>query len=281
VDPDTLFDIQVKRIHEYKRQHLNALHIVSLYQRLKQNSLPDIAPRTFIFGGKEAPNYQMAKLIIKLINSVADVVNRDPQVNKILKVVFVPNFSVKNGQLIYPAADIAEQISTAGKEASGTGNMKFTMNGALTIGTLDGANAEIRAAVGEENFFLFGKSVQEVGETWASGYRPREIYYSNENLRGAIDLINSGHFSHGDGGLFRPLTDGLLNSDPFLVCADFQDYLDCQARVSQAYRDQEQWARMSILNVARCGQFSSDRAIHEYNEEIWRVPPLPVKISKI
>ncbi|TXT25451.1 MAG: Glycogen phosphorylase [Gallionellaceae bacterium] len=281
VDPDTLFDIQVKRIHEYKRQHLNALHIVSLYQRLKQNPSLDITLRTFIFGGKAAPGYQMAKLIIKLINAVADVVNRDPQVNKLLRVVFVPNFSVKNGQHIYPAADIAEQISTAGKEASGTGNMKFTMNGALTIGTLDGANAEIRAAVGEENFFLFGKSVQEVGETWASGYRPREIYYSNENLRGAIDLINSGHFSHGDGGLFRPLTDGLLNSDPFLVCADFQDYLDCQARVSQAYRDQEQWARMSILNVARCGQFSSDRAIHEYNEEIWRVPPLSVKISKI
>jgi len=194
-------------------------------------------------------------------------------------VVFVPDFSVKIGQRIYPAADISEQISTAGKEASGTGNMKFTMNGALTIGTMDGANVEIRAAVGEENFFLFGRTVQQVDEIWAAGYRPRDIYHHNENLRDVIDLINSGHFSHGDGGLFRPLTDNLLNSDPFLVCADFQDYIDCQAQVSQAYQDQEQWSRMSLLNVARCGRFSSDRAIREYNAEIWRVTPLSVKIS--
>jgi len=280
LDTDTLFDIQVKRIHEYKRQHLNVLHIVSLYHSLKQNPSLEITPRTFIFGGKAAPGYQMAKLIIKLINSVADVINRDPQVNKILKVVFVPNFSVKIGQLIYPAADLSEQISTAGKEASGTGNMKFTMNGALTIGTLDGANLEIRAAVGEDNFFLFGKTMQQVNETWAAGYQPRDIYQQNENLRDVIDLINSGHFSHGDGGLFRPLTDNLLNSDPYLVCADFQDYTECQARVSQAYQNHEQWARMSLLNVARCGYFSSDRAIREYNEEIWHVSPLSVEISK-
>ena len=280
LNPDTLFDIQVKRIHEYKRQHLNVLHIVSLYHRLKQNPSLDITPRTFIFGGKAAPGYYMAKLIIKLINSVANVINRDPQVNKVLKVVFVPNFSVKTGQRIYPAADISEQISTAGKEASGTGNMKFTMNGALTIGTLDGANLEIREAVGEDNFFLFGKTVQQVGDIWASGYQPRDIYHHNENLRDVIDLINSGHFSHGDGSLFRPLTDNLLNNDPFLVCADFQDYIDCQARVGQAYQNQELWSRMSLLNVARCGQFSSDRAIREYNAEIWRVPPLSVKISK-
>lgn len=280
LDPDSLFDIQVKRIHEYKRQHLNVLHIVSLYHRLKQNPSPDITPRTFIFGGKAAPGYHMAKLIIKLINSVADVINRDPQVNKVLKVVFVPDFSVKTGQRIYPAADLSEQISTAGKEASGTGNMKFTMNGALTIGSLDGANVEIRDAVGEENFFLFGKTVQQVNEVRAAGYRPLDIYHQNEELREVIDLINSGHFSHGDGGLFRPLTDNLLNSDPFLVCADFQSYIDCQAQVSQAYQDQEQWSRMSLLNVARCGRFSSDRAIREYNEEIWRVPPLPVEISK-
>ena len=280
LNPDTLFDIQVKRIHEYKRQHLNVLHIVSLYHRLKQNPSADITPRTFIFGGKAAPGYHMAKLIIKLINSVSDVINRDPQVNKVLKVVFVPNFSVKTGQRIYPAADLSEQISTAGKEASGTGNMKFTMNGALTIGTLDGANLEIREAVGEENFFLFGNTVQQVGEIQAAGYRPWEIYQQNETLRGVIDLINSGHFSHGDSGLFRPLTDNLLNSDPFLVCADFQGYIDCQARVGQAYQNQEQWSRMSILNVARSGLFSSDRAIREYNSDIWRVPPLSVEISK-
>ena len=280
LDPDSLFDIQVKRIHEYKRQHLNVLHIISLYLRLKQNASVNIAPRTFIFGGKAAPGYHMAKLIIKLINSVADVINRDPQVNKLLKVVFVPNFSVKNGQRIYPAADLSEQISTAGKEASGTGNMKFTMNGALTIGTLDGANVEIREAVGDENFFLFGKTVQQVGEIWGAGYHPHDFYENNENLRNVIDLINSGHFSHGDNNLFRPLTDNLLYSDPFLVCADFQDYLDSQERVSLAYQDQKKWSRMSLLNVARCGQFSSDRAIREYNEDIWHVQPLSVKISK-
>jgi starch phosphorylase len=280
LDPDSLFDIQVKRIHEYKRQHLNVLHIISLYHRLKQSPQLAITPRTFIFGGKAAPGYYMAKLIIKLINSVADVINRDQQVNRVLKVVFVPNFSVKSGQRIYPAADLSEQISTAGKEASGTGNMKFTMNGALTIGTLDGANVEIREAVGEENFFLFGKTVQQVDEIWAAGYRPADIYRDNENLRDVIDLINSGHFSHGDRALFRPLTDNLLYSDPFLVCADFQDYLDCQACVGEAYRDSEQWSRMSLLNVARSGRFSSDRAIREYNRDIWRVTPLSVEISK-
>ncbi|HYP67714.1 MAG TPA: glycogen/starch/alpha-glucan phosphorylase [Thiobacillaceae bacterium] len=278
-DPDSLFDVQVKRIHEYKRQHLNVLHIVSLYQRLKESPSLDITPRTFIFGGKAAPAYYMAKLIIKLINSVAEVVNRDPQVNKLLTVVFVPNFSVKAGQRVYPAADLSEQISTAGKEASGTGNMKFAMNGALTIGTLDGANIQIRAAVGEENFFRFGKTMQQVEETQAGGYRPRDIYEQNANLRGVIDLINSGLFSDGDRNLFRPLTDNLLNSDPYLVCADFQDYIDCQAQVGQAYRDPERWSRMSILNVARCGQFSSDRAIREYNADIWRATPLPVDVS--
>ena len=279
VDPDVLFDIQVKRIHEYKRQHLNVLHIVSLYLRLKQNPSLDITPRAFVFGGKAAPGYRMAKLIIKLINSVADVIKRDACVHEILKVVFVPDFSVKVGQWIYPAADLSEQISTAGKEASGTGNMKFTMNGALTIGTLDGANVEIREAVGDDNFFLFGQTVEQVAETWASGYSPRHFYERDEDLRNAIDLINSGHFSHGDAGLFRPLTDNLLSADPFLVCADFRDYVDCQERVGLAYRDPKRWSRMSILNVARCGRFSSDRAIREYSEDIWHVSHLPVEGS--
>jgi starch phosphorylase len=275
LDPDALFDVQVKRIHEYKRQHLNILHIITLYHRLKQNPSLDTTPRAFVFGGKAAPGYRMAKLIIKLINSVADVINRDTQVNKVLRVVFVPDFNVKVGQRIYPAADLSEQISTAGKEASGTGNMKFTMNGALTIGTLDGANVEIREAVGEEHFFLFGKTVQQVEEARATGYCPRDVYERDQDLRDAIDLINSGLFSRGDGSLFRPLTDSLLDSDPFLVCADFRDYLDCQARVGLAYRDREQWTRTSILNVARCGRFSSDRAIREYSEDIWNVTQLP------
>jgi len=277
IDPDTLFDVHVKRIHEYKRQHLNVLHIVSLYHRLRQDPALDIARRTFVFGGKAAPGYLMAKLIIKLIHSVADVVNRDAQIRNKLNVVFVPDFNVKTSQRIYPAADLSEQISTAGKEASGTGNMKFTMNGALTIGTLDGANVEIREAVGEENFFLFGKTVHEVEEIRAAGYRPRDFYETDEDLRGTIDLINSGFFSHGDRDLFRPLTDSLLNSDPFMVCADFRDYSACQTRVSQVWCNPEQWVRMSILNVARCGYFSSDRAIREYSEDIWNVAPLELE----
>jgi len=274
LDPDSIFDIQVKRIHEYKRQHLNVLHMVSLYHRLKQNPSMDVTPRTFLFGGKAAPGYRMAKIIIKLINSVADVINRDAEVNKVLRAVFVPDFNVKNGQYIYPAADLSEQISTAGMEASGTGNMKFTMNGALTIGTLDGANVEIREAVGEENFFLFGRTAEQVEQTCAAGYHARGFYEQDEDLRNAIDLINSGLFSHGDVTMFRPLTDKLLNSDPFLVCGDFRDYVDCQVRAGLAYRDAEHWSRMSILNVARCGYFSSDRAIREYSAEIWHAPPL-------
>jgi starch phosphorylase len=279
VDPDTLFDIQVKRIHEYKRQHLNVLHIVSLYHRLRENSTLEVTPRTFVFGGKAAPGYSMAKLIVKLINSVADVINRDTRVRNMMRVVFIPDFNAKNGQRIYPAADLSEQISMAGKEASGTGNMKFMMNGALTIGTLDGANVEICDAVGAENFFVFGKTVQEVEETLATGYRPREIYDGDEDLRVAIDLISSGLFSHGDAGTFRPLIENLLGSDPFLVCADFRSYLECQDRVSVAYRDPEQWSRMSILNSARSAYFSSDRAIREYSDDIWNTAPLPVEFE--
>jgi starch phosphorylase len=234
----------------------------------------EIVPRVFIFGGKAAPGYFMAKIIIKLINSVADVVNNDPDLGGRLKVVFFPDFNVKNAQYIYPAANLSEQISTAGKEASGTGNMKFSMNGALTIGTLDGANVEIREAVGPENFFLFGLTAAEVEGLKSKGYFPRGYYESNPYLKEAIDQIGSGHFSRGDGGLFRPLVDNLLEHDPFLLLADYQSYIDCQDRVSSAYRDHGNWVRMSILNVARMGTFSSDRSIREYCDNVWHITPL-------
>jgi starch phosphorylase len=274
VDPQSLFDIQVKRLHEYKRQHLNVLYAITLYNQLKRASGAAVTPRTVIFGGKAAPGYRMAKLIIKLINSVASVINQDSKVSEVLKVVFVPDFNVKNGQRVYPAADLSEQISTAGKEASGTGNMKFAMNGALTIGTLDGANIEIRDAVGHENFFLFGLTAEEVGKLKASGYNPRSIYDSNPALRETIDLIDSGFFSNGDRELFRPLVESLLNRDDYMLLADYQAYVDCQQRVSDAYRDQKNWTRMSILNSARVGRFSSDRSIREYCRDIWNVSPI-------
>jgi starch phosphorylase len=260
-------------LHEYKRQHLNVLHIITLYNRIKKNPEKEIAPRTFVFGGKAAPGYLMAKLIIKLINSVAEVVNNDPDVAGRLKVAFLPDFNVKNAHYIYPAADLSEQISTAGKEASGTGNMKFSMNGALTIGTLDGANVEIREEVGPENFFLFGLTVGEVQDMIMRGYDPRSFYEANPHLREAIDQIRSGHFSRGNAGLFSPLVDNLLNHDPFMLLADYQSYIDCQDRVSSAYGDQEGWVRMSILNVARMGKFSSDRSIREYCDKVWNIKP--------
>ena len=274
VDPDSLFDIQTKRIHEYKRQHLNLLHIVALYNRLKHDPDLDMTPRTFIFGGKAAPGYRMAKLIIKLIHSVAEVINRDPQANRLLRVVFVPDFNVKTAQHIYPAADLSEQISTAGKEASGTGNMKFSMNGALTIGTLDGANAEIRAAVGADNFFLFGLTVDQVEASWAQGYHPGRFIDQEPELRAALDLIDSGLFSHGDRDLFRDFTGSLRHHDPYLACADFSAYLACQQDAGRFYLDGEGWSRMAILNVARIGRFSSDRAIREYCDDLWQVRPI-------
>jgi starch phosphorylase len=277
-DPDSIFDVLVKRIHEYKRQHLKVLHIVSLYHAIKSNPSLSVQPRTFIFGGKAAPGYHLAKLMIKLITAVGDVVNRDPDVRDRLKVVFLPNFNVTNGQRVYPAADLSEQISTAGKEASGTGNMKFSMNGALTIGTLDGANIEIRQEVGAENFFLFGLSAEEVYGLQARGYRPMDYYNGNQGLRDVIDLIRSGFFSRGDGELFRPLIDGLLFHDPYLLLADFQSYIECQDKVAAAYRDTERWTRMSILNTARSGKFSSDRTIGEYCADIWRVKPVPIHL---
>ena len=277
-DPDSMFDVLVKRIHEYKRQHLKVLHIVSLYHAIKSNPSLAVQPRTFIFGGKAAPGYHLAKLMIKLITAVGDVVNRDPDVRDRLKVVFLPNFNVTNGQRVYPAADLSEQISTAGKEASGTGNMKFSMNGALTIGTLDGANIEIREEVGADNFFLFGLSTEEVYAAKAHGYKPMDHYYANQGLRDVIDLIRTGFFSRGDTELFRPLIDGLMYEDPYLLFADFQSYVECQKRVDDAYRDTERWTRMSILNAARSGKFSSDRTIREYCKDIWHVEPVAINL---
>src|SRR5215831_9028049 len=276
VNPESLFDIQVKRIHEYKRQHLNALYILSLYLRLKHDPKAGFPPRTFIFSGKAAPGYFMAKLIIKLINAVAEVVNNDAAARDCLRVVFLPDFSVKSAQHIYPAGDLSEQISMAGKEASGTGNMKFALNGALTIGTLDGANVEIREEVGGENFFLFGLTVEEVWDLKRRGYRPQEVYEKNDSLREILDFIGSGALSAGDASLFRPLLDRLLYEDPFLVLADYQAYADCQERVNVLWRDQPAWTRKTILNVARMGKFSSDRSIREYCEHVWRVKPVKV-----
>ncbi len=279
VNPQSLFDMQVKRIHEYKRQHLNILHVATLYFRLKQNPNLEMVPRTFIFGGKAAPSYTMAKLMIKLINAVGEIVNKDPVSRDLLKVVFVPDFNVTIGQKIYPAADLSEQISTAGMEASGTGNMKFAMNGALTIGTLDGANIEIREEVGAENFFLFGLSTEEVNKLKVNGYRSWDVYQSNDMLKTVVDFIAEGYFSHGDRDLFRPLIDKLRSDDPFMVLADYQSYLDCQDRVAQVYRDPEQWSRRSILNTARIGKFSSDRAIQEYCQDIWKIQPVPIDLN--
>lgn len=278
VDPDSLFDVQVKRIHEYKRQHLCALYAVALYQRLKTDPHCDLQPRTIIFGGKAAPGYFMAKLIIRLINGIAEVVNRDPGVRNVLKVLFVPDFNITTGQVIYPAADLSEQVSTAGKEASGTGNMKFQMNGALTIGTLDGANIEIREQVGAENFFLFGLTAAQVAARRAEGYHPRECIEASATLREALALIESGLFSRGDTQLFRPLVENLREHDPFLVLADFDAYLACQQQVDGAFRDTDRWLRMSVLNTARSGYFSSDRAIREYARDIWKVEPVPVHL---
>ena len=278
IDPDSMYDVLVKRIHEYKRQHLKILHIVSLYHGLKSNPGLALAPRTFIFGGKAAPGYHLAKLMIKLITSVGDVINRDPDVRDRLKLVFLPNFNVTNGQHVYPAADLSEQISTAGKEASGTGNMKFCMNGALTIGTLDGANIELREEIGAENFFLFGLSVEEVTALKSRGYRPMDYYAANEHLREVIDLIRSGFFTRGDTTLLQPLMDNLLHVDPYMLFADFASYIECQDKVSAAYRDPERWTRMAILNTARSGKFSSDRSIREYSRDIWRVQPVPITL---
>ena len=272
LQPDSMFDAQVKRIHEYKRQHLMALHILALYIQMKNGTVKNATPRTFLFGGKAAPGYKMAKLVIKLICTVADLVNSDPEIRKHLHVVFVPDYSVSVGQRIYPAADLSEQISTAGKEASGTGCMKFMMNGAVGIGTLDGANIEIRDAVGKENFFLFGLTAPEIADMKAKGYRPRDFYEKDPLLREVLDGLGSGAFSKGDWELFRPLLDELLNKDTYMVLADFQAYIKAQADAGTVYQDRRRWSRMSILNTARSGVFSSDRAVRQYCDDIWKVP---------
>ena len=280
INPDSMFDILVKRIHEYKRQHLKLLHIITLYNRIKENPETDIVPRTFIFGGKAAPGYFMAKLIIKLINSVAEVINNDADVNGRLKVVFLPNYNIKTSQHVYPAADLSEQISTAGKEASGTGNMKFTMNGGLTIGTLDGANIEIREEVGEDNFFLFGLKTEEVYELKSNGYDPQYYYDSNPGLRKALDMIRTGYFSPENIDLFKPVFDSLVYHDEYMLMVDYQSYIDCQDEVDKVYRDPAKWAKMSILNVARTGKFSCDRTVEQYCKDIWQVKAVNVKIPK-
>ncbi len=277
LDLDTVFDVQVKRIHEYKRQLLNVLRVASEYLRMKRDPSYQPLPRTYLFGGKAAPGYALAKWIIKLVNAVAEVVNHDVDVHGRITVAFLRNYRVSLAERIFPAADVSEQISTAGKEASGTGNMKFALNGALTVGTLDGANVEIREAVGAENFFLFGLTVDQVQALRRRGYDPWEWYRSDRRVKEVLDAISSGTFSPGEPRLFQPVVDSLLNGgDPFLVLADFAAYCACQDAVSKAYLDPERWTRMAILNVARTGRFSADRTIREYATEIWAARPVRV-----
>jgi len=276
INPESMFDVQIKRFHEYKRQLLNVLHIITLYNRIKDSPKIEMVPRTIIFAGKAAPAYQMAKLIIKLINSVADVVNNDPDVGDKLKVVFIPNYSVTLAEKIIPAADLSEQISMAGLEASGTGNMKFTLNGALTIGTMDGANIEIREEVGEENIFIFGLLADEVVKLKSSGYNPRTYYESNSMLKKVIDMIASDFFNKNEPGIFKSIVDGLLGVDFYCLLADYKAYIDAQDKVSKLYLNIDEWTKMTILNVARVGKFSSDRSIKEYAEKIWKVEPVRI-----
>ncbi len=278
VNPDALFDVQIKRLHEYKRQHLNLLHILALYRRLLQQPDLDIVPRVFIFAAKAAPGYDMAKCIIKAINAVGAMINADKRINDKLKVAFLPNYRVSLAQRIVPAADLSEQISTAGKEASGTGNMKLALNGSLTIGTLDGANVEILEEVGSENIFIFGLTADEVHSLCKKGYHPEEIYRANEELRAVVDWVGSNYFTPTEpSGVLNMLHDNLIYSDPFLVLADYQAYSDCQQKVDIAFRDKARWAKMAILNTARVGKFSSDRTISEYAKEIWNLPPVHIE----
>ena len=277
VDPSALFDVQIKRLHEYKRQHLNLLHILALYRRLLQDPELDIAPRVFIFGAKAAPGYDLAKNIIKAINAVGAKINADTRIKGKLKVVFLPNYRVSLAQKIVPAADLSEQISTAGKEASGTGNMKLSLNGALTIGTLDGANVEIKEEVGDENIFICGMTVDEVEALWKKGYNPQDFLTADEELRAVVDWVGSNYFTPDEPhGVFNMLRDNLIYSDPFLCLPDFRSYSDAQERVDAAFRDKARWAEMAILNTARMGKFSSDRTIVEYARDIWQLDPVIV-----
>jgi starch phosphorylase len=272
VNPDTLFDVHVKRIHEYKRQLLNIFHVITLYNRIKKAPDKEIVPRTVIFGGKAAPSYVQAKLIIKLINSVADLVNNDPDVNHKLEVVFLPNYCVSQAEKIIPATDLSEQISTAGLEASGTGNMKFALNGALTIGTLDGANIEMMEEVGQDNIFIFGLTAKEVETKRVQGYDPWEYYNSDEELRTTLDMVRFNHFIPGEPNLFLPIWNSLMaQGDKYFVLADFRAFIQAQDKVRALYLDQEQWTRCSILNTANMGKFSSDRAVREYARDIWHI----------
>jgi glycogen phosphorylase len=272
IDPQSLFDVQVKRIHEYKRQILFGFYIISQYLRVKNEPGLFKQPRTFMVGGKAAPGYFMAKLSIKFLNSIADVVNRDKSIQDKIKVVFLENYRVSLAEKIFPASDLSEQISTAGTEASGTGNMKFMLNGALTVGTMDGANIEIAQAVGKENVFIFGLQTHEVEALKRQGYRPQDFINRSPKLKEILNLISGNFFSAYQPGLFNPILESVYNADPFLICADFDAYCQIQDTVSQAYQDREEWIKKSIVNVAKAGIFSSDRTIREYAKEIWNVP---------
>lgn len=284
VDPRSIFDVQVKRMHEYKRQLMNILHVMYLYNQLKDNPNMEIVPRTFIFGGKAAAGYKRAKLTIKLINSVADVINNDRSIDGKIKVVFIEDYRVSNAEIIFAAADVSEQISTASKEASGTGNMKFMLNGAVTIGTMDGANVEMVEEMGKENAFIFGMSAQEVIEhEQKRDYNPMDIFNSDQDIRKVLMQLINGFYSAEDSELFRDLYNSLLNTqctqyaDTYFVLKDFRSYAEAQQRVQEAYVDQDRWARMAMMNVANVGKFSSDRTIQEYVDDIWHLDKITVR----